>query len=44
MIKPGIRAFEYRHAPDPHEIDELLLPALEELRAGTLPRKASAAG
>jgi hypothetical protein len=44
MIKPGIRAFEYRHAPDPHEIDEVLLPALEELRAGGLPRKASAAG
>jgi DNA-binding transcriptional regulator YhcF (GntR family) len=44
MIKPGIPAFEYRHAPDPHEIDEVLLPALEELRAGALSRKASAAG
>ena len=44
MIKQGVQAFEYRHAPDPHEIDEVLLPALEELRAGPLPRKASAAG
>jgi hypothetical protein len=43
MIKPGVQAFEYRHAPDPHEIDEVLLPALEELRADTLSRRASAA-
>ena len=44
-IRPGVPAFEYRHAPDPHEIDDVLLPALEELRSGgTLPSKASAAG
>ena len=39
MIKPGVPAFEYRHAPDPHEIDEVLLPALEELRSGALPSR-----
>lgn len=42
MIKPGIPAFEYRHAPDPHEIDEVLLPALEQLRAGAPVRRAKA--
>jgi DNA-binding transcriptional regulator YhcF (GntR family) len=44
LIRPGVRAFEYRHAPDPHEIDDVLLPALEELRGGVPPAITAAAG
>ena len=39
MIRPGVPAFEYRHVPDPREIERVLVPLLEELRAGTLPRR-----
>ena len=34
MLRRGARAFEYRHTPDPREIDQLLLPMLESLRSG----------
>jgi DNA-binding transcriptional regulator YhcF (GntR family) len=44
LVGRKVTAIEYRHAPDPHEIDEVLLPALEELRAGVPPALASATG
>ena len=34
MLRPGARSFEYRHTPDPREIDQILLPMLETLRGG----------
>jgi DNA-binding transcriptional regulator YhcF (GntR family) len=36
LIKPGTSHFEYRHTPDPREIDQVLLPMLESIR-GDLP-------
>jgi len=33
-LRPGARSFEYRHTPDPREIDQILLPMLETLRGG----------
>ena len=30
MLRPGARSFEYRHTPDPREIDQILLPMLED--------------
>lgn len=36
LIKPGTQHFEYRHTPDPREIDQVLLPMLESIR-GDLP-------
>lgn len=36
MLKPDTVHFEYRHTPDPCEIDQVLLPMLEAIR-GTLP-------
>jgi hypothetical protein len=30
-----VPSFEYRHTPDPREIDQILLPLLEDIR-GTL--------
>jgi hypothetical protein len=44
LVRRGVPVFEYRHAPDPHEIDDMLLPALEELRSGGTPAVTSAAG
>ena len=44
LVRRGVPVFEYRHAPDPHEIDDVLLPALEELRSGGTPTVTSAAG
>jgi hypothetical protein len=38
LVRPGATAFEYRHTPDPREIDQALLPLLESIRA-TLPAK-----
>jgi hypothetical protein len=32
MLRPGIHSFEYRHTPDPREIEQILLPALEGIR------------
>jgi len=32
MLGPAARAFEYRHTPDPREIDQILLPTLDGLR------------
>ena len=32
LIKPGAQHFEYRHTPDPREIDQVLLPMLESIR------------
>jgi DNA-binding transcriptional regulator YhcF (GntR family) len=34
MLRPAARSFEYRHTPDPREIDQILLPMLEGLRSG----------
>jgi DNA-binding transcriptional regulator YhcF (GntR family) len=34
LLRPAARAFEYRHTPDPREIDQILLPMLETLRSG----------
>jgi DNA-binding transcriptional regulator YhcF (GntR family) len=36
LIKPSTSHFEYRHTPDPREIDQVLLPMLESIR-GDLP-------
>src|SRR5689334_9750829 len=33
LLRTGATAFEYRHTPDPREIDQLLLPMLEGIRA-----------
>jgi len=32
MLRPGVQSFEYRHTPDPREIDQILLPMLEGIR------------
>lgn len=40
FLAPGIQHFEYRHTPDPCEIDQVLLPMLESIR-GTLPPAAN---
>ena len=32
MLPPETPSFEYRHTPDPREIDQVLLPMLEEIR------------
>jgi hypothetical protein len=37
LLRPGTTAFEYRHTPDPREIDQLLLPMLETIRAALPP-------
>lgn len=37
LLRPGTRSFEYRHTPDPHEIDQMLIPMLEALRSSALP-------
>jgi hypothetical protein len=31
-LGPAVRAFEYRHTPDPREIDQILLPMLDGIR------------
>ena len=33
MMPPEVSSFEYRHTPDPREIDQILLPLLEEILA-----------
>ena len=35
LLRPNTASFEYRHTPDPREIDQILLPLLEDIR-GTL--------
>ncbi len=35
MLPADVPSFEYRHTPDPREIDQILLPLLEDIR-GTL--------
>ena len=32
LVRPGIPCFEYRHAPDPASVENLLVPYLSELR------------
>jgi DNA-binding transcriptional regulator YhcF (GntR family) len=32
MLRPTVQSFEYRHTPDPREIDQVLLPMLEGIR------------
>src|SRR5262249_54752479 len=32
MLRPNAQSFEYRHTPDPREIDQILLPMLEGIR------------
>ena len=34
LVAEGVRAFEYRHVPDPCAIDQVLLPLLDEIRGG----------
>jgi len=34
LLKRGVAHFEYRHTPDPVEIDQVLLPMLESIRGG----------
>jgi DNA-binding transcriptional regulator YhcF (GntR family) len=33
LLRPNVASFEYRHTPDPGEIDRILLPMLEAIRA-----------
>jgi DNA-binding transcriptional regulator YhcF (GntR family) len=42
LLKRGTQHFEYRHTPDPCEIDQVLLPMLESIR-GTYPANAEPA-
>jgi DNA-binding transcriptional regulator YhcF (GntR family) len=42
LLKRGTAHFEYRHTPDPCEIDQVLLPMLESIR-GTFPANAEPA-
>jgi DNA-binding transcriptional regulator YhcF (GntR family) len=35
LLRSGTPAFEYRHTPDPREIDQVLLPMLESIRAAS---------
>ena len=42
LLKKGTAHFEYRHTPDPCEIDQVLLPMLESIR-GAVPANADAA-
>ncbi len=42
MLRPRARSFEYRHTPDPREIDQVLLPMLESLRAAVPSPRAAA--
>ena len=42
LLKRGTAHFEYRHTPDPVEIDQVLLPMLESIR-GTFPANAEQA-
>lgn len=39
LIPERTRRFEYRHVPDPYSIDHLLLPMLDEIRAGGRSRR-----
>jgi hypothetical protein len=32
QLRPGCTGFEYRHTPDPGEIDRILLPMLDAIR------------
>jgi hypothetical protein len=32
MLPADVPSFEYRHTPDPREIDQILLPLLEDIR------------
>jgi DNA-binding transcriptional regulator YhcF (GntR family) len=32
LVRPGVRCFEYRHAPDPGALENVLVPHLAELR------------
>jgi DNA-binding transcriptional regulator YhcF (GntR family) len=42
LLRRGTQHFEYRHTPDPCEIDQVLLPMLESIR-GTFPANAEPA-
>ena len=42
LVRPGATAFEYRHTPDPREIDQALLPLLESIRAKLTPKSVPA--
>jgi hypothetical protein len=37
LVRPETTSFEYRHTPDPREIEQLLLPMLETIRAALPP-------
>src|SRR5579871_5884749 len=43
MLPPDTPSFEYRHTPDPREIDQVLLPMLEEIRGGLAAQPAAGA-
>jgi hypothetical protein len=36
LVPPGVPCFEYRHAPDPGALENVLVPRLAELRRGKL--------
>jgi DNA-binding transcriptional regulator YhcF (GntR family) len=38
LVRPGATTFEYRHTPDPRDIDQALLPLLESIRAKLPPK------
>jgi len=33
QLRPAVHSLEYRHTPDPREIDQILLPMLEDIRS-----------
>lgn len=38
MVRPGVRCFEFRHAPDPGALESVLVPYLSELRQRRMAR------
>jgi hypothetical protein len=36
LVPPGVPCFEYRHAPDPGALENVLVPHLAELRRNKL--------
>jgi hypothetical protein len=39
LVRPNVRCFEYRHAPDPGALENTLAPHLAELRQRRIARE-----
>lgn len=42
LVRPGVRCFEYRHAPDPRALENVLVPHLTDLRRGKIAQNETA--